>query len=279
MTAIPLSFIETGDPTAPAIVFLHGGGLSRRMWQPQLESLVDFHCLAPDLPEHGQSRSIAPFTLEDSARQVAALIREKVPEARAHLVGLSLGGAVTLTMLRQAPEVVATAMVSGTAAKINRFLGAVSEASLWMLRLYKPEQLVQATARQMGIPGQYRELFDEDLLFTSSEEFNRRLIRELVAMQLPDQVKVPLLACVGARETVPAKQAARKLVGLYPSARGVIIPEVGHVWNLQKPELFTRVVRAWICDESLPPDLLPLKQSIRLPHEARQAEATPPRIR
>ena len=45
---------EAGDSGAPPIVFLHGGGLSGRMWQPQLATLTDFHCLAPDLPEHGR---------------------------------------------------------------------------------------------------------------------------------------------------------------------------------------------------------------------------------
>ena len=49
---------ETGSPTNPAIVFLHASPLSGRMWLPQLERLTEFHCLAPDLPGHGQSASL-----------------------------------------------------------------------------------------------------------------------------------------------------------------------------------------------------------------------------
>ena len=63
---------EAGDSGAPPIVFLHGGGLSGRMWQPQLDALTDFHCLAPDLPEHGRSGSV-PFTLPGAAAAVAAI--------------------------------------------------------------------------------------------------------------------------------------------------------------------------------------------------------------
>ena len=49
---------ESGDPAAPAILFLHGSPLSGRMWQPQLDSLTEFHCLAPDLPGHGLSAAM-----------------------------------------------------------------------------------------------------------------------------------------------------------------------------------------------------------------------------
>ena len=38
---------EAGDPADSPIVVLHGGGLSGRMWQPQMDALAEFHCLAP----------------------------------------------------------------------------------------------------------------------------------------------------------------------------------------------------------------------------------------
>ena len=42
---------------------------------PQLERLGEFHCLAPDLPEHGQSQAVAPFSMEDTVRRFAAIVR------------------------------------------------------------------------------------------------------------------------------------------------------------------------------------------------------------
>jgi len=229
------------------------------MWQPQLERLAHFHCLAPDMPEHGESRAIQPFTLEDTARRIVGLIQERVPGGRASLVGLSLGGAVALTVLRLSPQVVARAMVTGTAAKISQALGRIAEASLWMYRLYTPQKLVELTAKQMGIPAQYRQFFDDDLLYTSTVEFSRRLYRELVVMELPVQLNVPLLAAVGEKETPAAKAAARKLVRLYPGAKGVVVPGLGHVWNLQNPDLFAETVRLWTCGDPLPEGLRDLR--------------------
>jgi pimeloyl-ACP methyl ester carboxylesterase len=243
---------QAGPPKAPAIVFLHGGGLSCRMWQPQFDQLDDFFCLAPDLPEHGQSRARRPFRLDDAARQVADLIHAKVPARKAHLVGLSLGGAVVLTLLRLEPAAVDHAFVSGTTAGLAKWSGRFSLATLPLLRFSRPEKLARAQARHQGIPPEYQQLFEKDLLRATSEAFNRNLIEELMRMQLPDQIEAPLLVAVGGRETLPAKQAALRLVTIYPQARGVLAPGLGHVWNLQNPYLFANTVRAWVTGDSLP---------------------------
>jgi pimeloyl-ACP methyl ester carboxylesterase len=71
---------EAGPADAPCIVFLHGLWLSSAMWQPQIERLSNaYHCLAPDLPEHGKSTDIGLLTLENTSRVIANLIREQTP--------------------------------------------------------------------------------------------------------------------------------------------------------------------------------------------------------
>jgi len=37
-----------------------------------------------------------------------------------------------------------------------------------------------------------------------------------------------------------------------PSAKGVKVPGVGHIWNLVAPDLFTETVRSWVTDAALP---------------------------
>jgi pimeloyl-ACP methyl ester carboxylesterase len=257
-----LYIYESGSPAQPAIVFLHGGGLSSRMWQPVIERLPEFYCLAPDLPEHGQSRSLSPFDLDDAARRVAELIRLHVPGRRAHLVGLSLGGAVALNIARHDPDVINSVMVSGTAAKLGKFLGQLSLSSLWMLRFYKPEDLARRSAIQWGIPETYLPIFQDDLMQGASVRFNRTLIENLMRQQLPERLSAPLLVTVGEKETLPAKQAAQKLVNLYAQGGhtvGRMVPKLGHVWALQAPELFAATVRAWIVDGPLPSQLRPIQ--------------------
>ena len=116
---------EQGNPANPPIVFLHGGGLSHKSWKPVVELLPDFFCLIPDLPGNGHSRDI-PFSLEGSVREVADLIRERTPNGKAHLVGLSLSGAVILTLLRLHPEVADHVILTGSSGRLSTWLVQVS---------------------------------------------------------------------------------------------------------------------------------------------------------
>src|SRR5579864_2612613 len=78
ITVAGLSVHEYGPTSAPTICFLHGGGVSGWMWNPQVEALQNtYHCLVPDLPEHGQSAATKPFSIVDAARRIAELIRER----------------------------------------------------------------------------------------------------------------------------------------------------------------------------------------------------------
>jgi len=114
--------LESGSAARPAIVFLHGGGGGGWMWQHQLAALSDqFYCLAPDLPEHGQSSAVKPFSITDSAARIAELIRARVPGGRAHVVGLSEGAQIGVALLSQAPEVVERAILSTMDIKHENF--------------------------------------------------------------------------------------------------------------------------------------------------------------
>lgn len=222
------------------------------MWTPQLERLgEDFYCLAPDLPGHGMSRGEA-FSLEGAGQRVAELIHAKIPGGQAAVVGLSLGGAVALTLLRTAPEVVSSAMVSGTAAKLGRFVGGLSLAALWLTRGIPLEKQAEMTLQQLALPEAYRELVWEDLVSGASQAYSRAVIQSLMTMDLPAALACPLLVAVGEKETPPARQAAQKLLRLYPQAQGIVPPGLHHLWNLENPDLFSDTVRAWVSGKPLP---------------------------
>ena len=46
---------EIGQENQETIIFLHGCGLAGWMWDKQVESFKDYHCIVPDHPEHGRS--------------------------------------------------------------------------------------------------------------------------------------------------------------------------------------------------------------------------------
>ena len=251
-----LSVREAGPMDAPTIVFLHGGGLSSAMWQPQLDRLQEYHCLAPDLPEQGNSANIEPFTFADASRRVADVIRERVPNGQAHVVGLSIGGAVALRLLLDAPEVVDHVMISGTATRINSGLAVLMRVNEPFMRFLSPDQQTHLMMRQFHIPNVYRDLVLEGVR-ACKPEANTHFSRELTKIELPHKVQAPVLIVVGQKETIVAKHDAHQLSKEIEGARGVMVPGVGHAWNLEAPDLFTRTIRAWITDAPLPQELVP----------------------
>ncbi len=249
---------EAGDSGAPPIVFLHGGGLSGRMWQPQMAALTDFHCLAPDLPEHGRSAT-APFTLSGAAAAVAALIRESTPQQKAHIVGLSIGGAVGLEILRTAPEVVNRAVLSGPTPQLGRILVAIMDAINGpLLRLLPRKQLIGMTLKSLNVPDAFRPLMEADLQQLTPELY-RHINQATGAVLIPTQPVPPTLVVVGEKEPGVARRHAQKLGREAPGVTARLVPGVGHAWNLEAPELFNATVRAWLIEAPLPQPLLELQ--------------------
>lgn len=103
-------------PDASVVLLLHGVGASGWMWWRQTAALTDFHCLNVDLPGHGQSNREAWTSLADTADQVAALMRTLETQGRVHVVGLSLGGYVALTLLERHADAVERAVIGGVTA-------------------------------------------------------------------------------------------------------------------------------------------------------------------
>jgi pimeloyl-ACP methyl ester carboxylesterase len=181
------------------------------------------------------------------------VIRECVPAGHAHVVGLSLGGAAALALAKRFPALVDRLMVSGTSAGLGKTLGWVMRASAGMMGWFPQEMLINATFDQFAIPNQYRPALHDDLRIGVGAGFNRSVADALITVEIPSQTDA--LVVVGEKETLVAKRDARKLVSAISGARGMIVPQVGHVWNLQAPDLFTATVQAFVRGEALPTTL------------------------
>src|SRR6266699_1891008 len=211
---------EAGPADAPCIIFLHGLWVSSAMWQPQIERLSpEYHWLA-------------------------------------HVVGLSLGGSVALGLLRDVPEVVDHMMVSGTAARLGPVIAALSKLGKPLLRILKPAPLISLGLRLYKVPQPYLSLLREDVRHLKPEAIIH-FAEALVTMEVPQGVQTPILVTFGQKEILltRANRAARELCRTLP-AKAVMVPSVGHAWNLEAPDLFTDTVRAWMTDQPLPKELV-----------------------
>lgn len=99
---------EAGDRNAPAVLLVHGlGNNAHRDWRATLPALTPkFHVLLLDLPGFGASETLIQGY---SFPELAAVLQEvagRLETKRFHLVGHSLGGAVSLYFAQQHPELI-----------------------------------------------------------------------------------------------------------------------------------------------------------------------------
>lgn len=252
---------ERGTPGAEALVFLHGAGLSARQWEPQLSAFGTFHLLAPDLPGNGQSPG--PIDLEQTVEAIAEALHARVPGGKVTLIGNSFGGTVALTLLRRHPALVSRVMVTGMSAPLGAGMAWLMEQSGALYRFLDPDWLIPSGLKQFRIPPAFHAAFRDDMRRVMNAEANHQLVAALRSFVVPEDVRVPVLVAVGSRETVPAKRSARFLAQALPTALGVMVAGVGHVWNLEAPERFNALVRAWVSGamtglETLPEGVKPL---------------------
>jgi 2-hydroxymuconate-semialdehyde hydrolase len=114
---------ESGDPDAEAVLFLHGSGpgaTGESNWRAVLEDMGDrYHCLAPDILGFGDSthpdpppQGIVPFTQLRVDTLLGLLDGMGIDKAT--LAGNSMGGIISLSLVRQAPDRVDKLVLMGS---------------------------------------------------------------------------------------------------------------------------------------------------------------------
>lgn len=225
----------TGPADAPAIVCIHGADWTRAIWLPQMEALADaFRVFVLDLPGHG-ARAHETFTMP-SALDAVDEAQRVVADGRAVLVGLSLGGYVAMAYAARAPERVRGRALSRLDALIvtrlfsAQRLAAMQERSV---RSSLPETL--AAARIAA-----------GFTFSAMSAIYRELGRcdfDALLGKYPG----PTLILNGADDRLNRRGEARQ-VAAARDARLRIIPDAGHLCNLQHPDAFTAAVRVFARD-------------------------------
>lgn len=229
-----------------SIVFLHGAGVTGWMWDAQVAALTDYHCIAVDLLGHGLSHRIRWESLDVAADLVADIIRATAHGDRSAIVGLSLGGDVGLRLLARHPELIEAAVLTGVVAQ------PVHWAVRWLQHAAAPLvgwRIFQgATATAMGLKGHRRAAFLRGVPPMRTDDY-RAIIDEIfsgVSLAGLEAVQTPTLVLAGSKELAVARASTAIVASAMPGAAARIVPGVGHIWNVEAPELFTRTVRAWI---------------------------------
>lgn len=238
---------ESGEPGAPAVVFLHGAGLSGGMWRDHMGRLSAFHCLAPDFPGCGMSNRLRWTSSADAADYIANLIATRIPAGHAHVVGISMGGAVAHTLLARHADAMDRVIIDG--AGILPWWG--NGPYLLFIAAIAPflhtRAVISALSRSVGrIP----EPVQAELRIASRIAFLKSLAdaRGTRATRTEVRAACPTLLVAGERETAVRRSNAA-LAAVMPRAVARYVAGLGHGWLGTRMELHLDMVEAWLTTE------------------------------
>ena len=235
----------TGPVGAPPIVFVHGAMMGRAVWTPQVAALADrYRCISVDLPGHGTQRAQS-FSLEGAAAGVATALDEAAG-GRAVVVGLSLGGYVSMTLAARYPTKVRGLVIAGSTREPVGVSRLAFQLYGWGLRL-APEPAVRTVALAW-----FRRRYGRALgtAITAGGHFSRggsQAVR-LLGGRFREKLMAyggPILVINGTTDLVFRIGAGRFLAGV-PGVTNRVIPRAGHLSNVDKPEAFTGLVEEFI---------------------------------
>jgi pimeloyl-ACP methyl ester carboxylesterase len=250
---------ETGIGNEQTIVFIHAGGISGWMWDEQVNYFKNYHCIIPDLPEHGRSASVKPFSIPMAAEKVMEIIWD-CGEKSVNLVGIGLGGQIILQIMSKYPDVVHKAMVSGTLVRSPKYKSLIRHLNQ-LLTVYKPVKnndfYIKAYMRTYNMPRAYFDKFKRSTCQIETSSIERILLENhrFKIPKLPASSKSKLLVMAGEKDYNIIKDSTKEIIGK-SKAKGAVALGVGHLWNMETPHNFNKVLEAWIHDKQLPKSMI-----------------------
>ena len=247
--------VGTGDP----IVFLHGLGGNCYEWEGQMEPFSRrFRVIAPDLRGHGRSDmpQTPTYTPFDHARDVVALL-DHLGIAKTWVVGLSAGGFVTLALAVHHPDRLRGIVLAATAPMVDADTRAVAER--WA-EIFRKEGVEAYLSRVT------KDIFTLDFFLEHEKEVDHFLETQKhrnfagiapsgvgnlgfdVRSELP-KIRIPTLAIHGLNDRVVDPAYARRMRQAIPGAEVKLLPDTGHIVNVERPEEFNAAVLEFITKE------------------------------
>jgi pimeloyl-ACP methyl ester carboxylesterase len=252
-----IHYETSGNKSAPAIVFLHGGGISGWMWVRQAAAFSDYYCIIPDLAEHGKSIDGNLFSISNSVEEIAMLIKTLVPGKKVHVVGHSIGAKIIVELLNAFPQFVDHAVIVSALFRpipllnwtFNRFSYRMTVAML------KSKSLLHYQVKQFGFPDEEdKRNLEKDFGMLTVDSLDRVYSELYKHLKLPEHLSfavAPVLVAAGEKEPKAMRESVNDIVKALPNAKGILFRGCRHDIPWKAIDAFNQTVREWITDSPL----------------------------
>lgn len=246
-------------PEDPWVVFVHGAGGSSSIWFRQVRDFsTQFNVLMVDLRGHGGSQHPEhearqkTYSFEEVSREILDVM-DHLGIRKAHFVGISLGSILIRTLGEIAPDRLASMTLGGAILRLDfrsRTLVGLGNLFknvmpyLWLYRLFA--WVIMPRKRHKTS----RLLFVNEAKKLCQREFVRwfRLtgrVNPLLRFFRQQELTVPTLYVMGEEDHL-FLPPVREVVRHHRFSELEVVPESGHVVNVDQPEVFNRLTIGFI---------------------------------
>ena len=238
------------NPNADWVTFVHGAGGSSSIWYKQIRDFREhYNVLLIDLRGHGKSKNMS---YENLKRYTFDIIGDEVIEIldylyikSTHFVGISLGTIIIREITERFPERTKSMVMGGAVMKLNirgqilMRLGSLLKSVIPYLMLYK---LFAWVIMPKSTHKESRNLFINEAKKLYQKEFKRWFslvahVNPLLSLFRIKDTGIPTLYVMGAEDHMFLPSIS-KLVKDHVSSQLLVVPNCGHVVNIEQPEFF-----------------------------------------
>lgn len=245
---LKIHYLEYNPGGFPAVLLLHGLGACGASWALQIPALVDagYRVIAPDIRGFGQSTYPGGrLGISDLAADMAYLL-EQLMAGPAHLVGISMGGAIALQFALDSPALRRKLVLVNSFASLRP-----KSLTLWFYYAFR-----YVLVHTLGLPAQGRAVARRIFPRPEQDPLRQELLKEIcqadphgyravmralalfnVSNRL-NEIHTPVLVISGAEDTTVPQSAQFDLLNGLPAAKHILIPAAGHAVIADQPELF-----------------------------------------
>jgi 3-oxoadipate enol-lactonase len=249
VSAVAVEAVVTGRAHAPVVVLSNSLGATYRMWDAQLAALEDrFQVVRYNTRGHGDSPiPLGGCVIDDLADDLVALL-DRLDVARAHLVGLSLGGMTAMRVAARNPERVdrIALLCTGTqlppasdwtdrAATVRaQGSGAVAEAVVQ--RWFTPDYLAAHPDVRSASAA---------MVAATPAEGYAGCCEAIAILDLRDDlasITAATLAIAGADDPATPPAMLEEIATQVKNGRLLVVPRAAHLANAERPDIITPAI-------------------------------------